>query len=123
MVGDFNMIRYHSERSRGGNLSPNMRGFLDVIEDLELRDLPFQGGRFTWSDSLSNRSKFRIDRFLISDEWEVHFPGVVQCILPKPVSDHFPILLDGGGVRRGPIPFRFENMWLKEEGFKDMLRL
>ncbi|RVW44884.1 hypothetical protein CK203_109634 [Vitis vinifera] len=29
---------------------------------------------------------------------------------------------DGGGVRRGPIPFRFENMWLKEEGFKELLK-
>ena len=38
----------------------------------------------------------------------------MQCILPKPVSNHFPILLDGGGVRRGPMPFRFKNMWLKE---------
>ena len=38
------------------------------------------------------------------------------------MSDHFPILLDGGGVRRGPVPFRFENMWLKEEGFKDLLK-
>ena len=39
------------------------------------------------------------------------------------MSDHFPILLDGEGVRRGPTPFRFENMWLKEEGLKDLLRL
>ena len=39
------------------------------------------------------------------------------------MSDHCPILLDGVGVRRDPTPFRFENMWLKEEGFKDVLRL
>ena len=25
-------------------------------------------------------------------------------------------------MRRGAIPFRFENMWLKEEGFKELLR-
>ena len=25
-------------------------------------------------------------------------------------------------MRRGPVPFRFENMWLKEEGFKDLLK-
>ncbi|RVW52771.1 hypothetical protein CK203_076652 [Vitis vinifera] len=40
----------------------------------------------------------------------------------EPVSTHFPILLDGGGLRRGPSLFRFENMWLKVEGFKDLLK-
>ncbi|RVX13251.1 LINE-1 reverse transcriptase-like [Vitis vinifera] len=28
----------------------------------------------------------------------------------------------GGGIRRGPTPFRFENMWLKVDGFIDLLR-
>ena len=46
----------------------------------------------------------------------------MQCVLPRPVYDHFPILLDGGGLRRGPSPFRFENMWLRVEGFKDFLK-
>ncbi|RVW98500.1 hypothetical protein CK203_026862 [Vitis vinifera] len=31
------------------------------------------------------------------------------------------VLIRGVGGR-GPIPFRFENMWLKEEGFKELLR-
>ena len=35
---------------------------------------------------------------------------------------HFPILLEGGGLKRGPSPFRFENMWLEEEGFKDKMK-
>ncbi|RVW77230.1 putative ribonuclease H protein [Vitis vinifera] len=29
----------------------------------------------------------------------------------------------GGGMTRGPTPFRFENMWLKEEGFKEEERV
>ncbi|RVW15098.1 hypothetical protein CK203_083360 [Vitis vinifera] len=29
---------------------------------------------------------------------------------------------EGGGIRRGPTPFRFENMCLKVEGFKDLVR-
>ena len=39
----------------------------------------------------------RLDRFLVLDNWEVHFGNVAQTILPKPLSDHFPILLVGGG--------------------------
>ena len=93
-----------------------------MIEELELRDLPLQGGMFTWSGGLNNLLKSRIDRFLISEDWEVHFQGCIQGVLARPVSDHSPIILDGEGMRRGRTPFRFKNMWLKEEGFKEVLR-
>ena len=99
-----------------------MRRFSEVLDELALRDLPLQGGPYTWSGGLNGQYKSRLDRFLISEDWENHFSGVSQCTLPRPVSDHSLILLDGGGVRRGPIPFCFENMWLKEEGFKELLR-
>ena len=122
VAGDFNMIRFPSELSRGGRLSLTMRRFSKVIEELELRDLSLQGGMFTWSGGLNNLLNSRIDWFLIPEDWEVHFQGSIQVILARPVSDHSPIILDGGGMRRGPTPFRFENMWLKEEGFKEVLR-
>ena len=73
VAGDFNMIRFPSERSRGGRLSPSMRRFTEVIEELELRDLPLQGGMFTWSGGFNNLLKSRIDRFLIFEDWEAHF--------------------------------------------------
>ena len=47
---------------------------------------------------------------------------MVQGILPRPVSEHFLILLEGGGLKRGPSPFRFENMWLEEKGFKNQMK-
>ncbi|RVW82268.1 LINE-1 reverse transcriptase-like [Vitis vinifera] len=31
-------------------------------------------------------------------------------------------MLAGGGIRQGPTPFRFENMWLKAEGFIELVR-
>ena len=58
----------------------------------------------------------------MTQNWLDHFSGVVENRLPRPTSDHFPILLKGGGFRRGSFPFRFENMWLKVDGFKDLLR-
>lgn len=64
----------------------------------------------------------RIDRFLISKDWKIHFPGVVQFVLARPVLNHFLILLEWGGLRSEPTPFKFENIWLKEEAFKTVLR-
>ena len=58
----------------------------------------------------------------MSPSWLDQFSGVLQRRLPRPISDHFRLLLEGGGLRRGPSPFRFENMWLKVESFLDLIR-
>ena len=58
----------------------------------------------------------------MNEGWHWCFSGSRQCVLLRPMFDHFSILLDGGGLRRSPSPFRFENMWLKVEGFKDLLK-
>ena len=120
--GDFNEILSPDERSKGGRISNSMRRYADILNDLELRDLPLQGGPFTWRGGLNGRSKSRLDRFVVSDDWESHCCNVIQCCLPRAVSDHCPILLDSEGVRMGPSPFRFELMWLKYEGFKETLK-
>ena len=64
----------------------------------------------------------KLDGFLITDDWENYFGNATQSILPRPLSDHFPILLiRGGNLVCGPTPFRFENMWLKTDGFKSLV--
>ena len=42
--GDFNVIRLLGERNRISRLSSAMRRFSEIIDDLELRDFPLQGG-------------------------------------------------------------------------------
>ena len=42
--------------------------------------------------------------------------------MSRVLSDHFPILLEGGSQRRGRIPFRFENMWLRVDNFVDKVK-
>ncbi|RVW39602.1 hypothetical protein CK203_090616 [Vitis vinifera] len=120
--GDFNVILSQGERSRQGRISPTMRRFAQGYERLELVDLPLQGGTFTWSGGLQNQAWARLDRFMVSPSWLDQFRNVTQKRLSRPISDHFPIIIEGGGIKRGPVPFRFENMWLKVEGFKDLLR-
>ena len=110
------------ERSRRGRLIGAMRRFAQIVDELELLDLPMQGGLLTWNGGRNNQSWARLDRFLVTHNWLDQFGGVFQSRLLRPTLDHFPILLEGGGLRRGPSPFRFENMWLKVDDFKDLLR-
>jgi hypothetical protein len=74
---------------------------------------------FTWSN---NSSWLRLYRFLVSSDWEAKYPGLFQKRVPRLCSDHFPILLVCGGIQGGKRPFKFENMWLKDEGFVDKVR-
>ena len=120
--GDFNVILSQRERSNQRRLTSAMRRFAQVVDELELINLPLQGGVLTWSGGRNNQAWARLDRFLVTQNWLDHFNEVVQSRLPRPTSDYFPILLMGGGLRRGPSPFRFENMWFKADGFTDLLR-
>ena len=40
-----------------------------------------------------------------------------QRVLPRVISDQCPPLVVAGSVNKGRSAFKFENMWLKEEGF------
>ena len=99
-----------------------MRRFAKIFNELGLRDLPLQGGLFTWRGGRNGRTMSRLDRFLVTYDWESHFSNVAHRSLPRPISDHFPLLLDNEGVKSGPTPFCFELMWLKFRGFRELLK-
>ena len=120
--GDFNAIRDPRERNREGSFTHSIRRFSQVTDELELKDISMQGGLFTWKGGPNYGRMARLDRFLITEEWDCQFGKVTQSILPRPISDHSPILLEGGTWLNGPSPFRFENIWLKVEGFKELIR-
>nr|CAD1832569.1 unnamed protein product [Ananas comosus var. bracteatus] len=74
LCGDFNSTRSQNERkgktwsSRATNL------FNTLIKELELIDLSMANQSFTWSNLQSNPTLARLDRFLVSTEWELEFP-------------------------------------------------
>lgn len=96
-----------------------MFGFSDFISLHGLMDIPMAGGLYTWSNS---SSAFRLDRFLLSSLLVDYFTQFTQKWMSRVLSDHFPILLEGGSQRRGRIPFRFENMWLRVDNFVDKVK-
>uniref|UniRef100_A0A2N9GN59 Reverse transcriptase domain-containing protein n=1 Tax=Fagus sylvatica TaxID=28930 RepID=A0A2N9GN59_FAGSY len=122
VFGDFNVVRFPSERLGCSRLSASMSDFSDFIDDLNLVDLPLHGGQYTWCNGSSNPSMSRIDRVLVSSDWEEQYPDVFQKLLPKPISDHAPLLLEVGGMAGGKRAFKFENMWLKDPNFVNKVR-
>ena len=80
-----------------------MERFYEFIEDLNLIDLPLEGGSCTWSTGTNQPSMFRIDRSLITHDWEEHYSDLIQRILPHPISDRSLILLEAGGMARGRV--------------------
>jgi hypothetical protein len=117
--GDFNVTLFQSEGSGGARRRRAAVAFADFTAEMGLMDLPLAGGVSTWSNSLSWS---RLDRFLVSPEWEFCYPGLMQKKLLRVCSDHAPIILLRGCVQNGKSSFKFENMWLKEEGFVDKVR-
>ena len=88
VVGDFNIIRYPSERLSCESFSPAMFAFLDFIENNSLVDLPLEGASFTWFRDSGIPSMSRIDKALVSLDWEEHFENISQRVLSRVISGH-----------------------------------
>ena len=111
------MVRFPSECFGSTSFTATMQEFSNFISKQGLFDLPLQGGSFTWLNFREVALKARLDRFLFSTDWEDNFQTVSQRRMSRLLSDHFPIVLEGGSFQRGRRPFRFENIWLTNEGF------
>lgn len=97
------------------------RSSQSYIDSFFLIDLPLSSASFTWYRAEDSSSRSRLHRFLVSTSWEELSPNAIQFSLPRLVSDHSPIMLDGSRGRRMRSPFRFENMWLSESDYGDIV--
>ena len=121
--GDFNIIRFSSEKNKVTSLSKHSRIFNNIISTYELIDIPMTGGRFTWSNNHADPTLERLDRFLMSKDWEDCFPEVYVFKLPRELSDHNPLILSTQrAVQHRKLSFKFELAWLKDPNFLPLVK-
>lgn len=78
------------------------------MHDLDLREPPMFGRKYTWTNGQADPIWVKLNRFLVNTAWVDHFPRLLQNGLPRMGSDHVPIQLEVGIYRSSPRPFRFE---------------
>lgn len=69
---------------------------------------------FTWSNNQENPILKKLDRVLVTKEWEDIFPQASVSRLPREVSDHNPFIISIGK--------RFDLGWIKNPDFFHLLK-
>jgi hypothetical protein len=77
---------------------------------------------FTWSSERLIPTLTRIDRALVSVDWDINNPDNILQAFSSNVSDHAPLHLSLSASFRPKHRFRFELFWAKLEGFEDAVK-
>jgi hypothetical protein len=122
--GDFNILRNPSEKNNDNFDHRWPFLFNSVIDGLNLREREMSGRKFAWVNSLPNPMFEKLDRILMSIEWEQKFSLANVIALSRDITDHMPLLLDTGRApSSGSQPlFKFELGWLLQDGFGDLVK-
>ncbi|CAN6218645.1 unnamed protein product [Urochloa humidicola] len=116
--GDFNILRFGSEKNKKFEGSKMTDIFNLIINTYGLRDLDMVGGKYTWSNNQANPTLERLDRVLMNEAWEKVFPLTNLRKIPRSVSDHNPLLLcSDQGQKARNMQFCFETSWIKHHEF------
>jgi hypothetical protein len=75
-----------------------------VIESLGLREIVMTGRQYTWVGSGDNPTYEKLDRVLVSTEWENHFPLTMVEARDRNISDHTPLVVSTGASTHSPEP-------------------
>ncbi|XP_050259899.1 uncharacterized protein LOC126704966 [Quercus robur] len=102
-----------------------MLKFREALDECGLFDLGFVGCKFTWHKTYPDGGIVweRLDKAVCTTEWFNLFPATKVKTLVCASSDHNPILVLPDGISLKPQrPWRFENIWLEEQGCHDTVK-
>jgi len=121
--GDFNIMRCPEDKSTG-DFDPKWPDLFNaIIESLDLKEINMTGRQYTWAGPGDNLTLEKLDRVLVSTEWESMFP--LSTVEPRDgnISDHTPLVLNTGSSTHQTHcrPFKFERGWLIRDEFHDMV--
>jgi hypothetical protein len=75
--GDLNIFRYLKKKNTMDGVHRHTALFNSVIHFYELRELVMNGGLFTWSNNQDPPVLEKLDRILMTKEWEDIFPQTI----------------------------------------------
>lgn len=121
--GDFNLVRFQSDKSNGNVDLRWCEKFNDWVDRHSLMEINLLGRSFTWSNNQENQILSHIDRIFCSTEFNEAFPLATAKALPRNPSDHVPILWESGiDQSKNRYRFKFENWWLQHSGFGEVVQ-
>lgn len=98
--------------------------FNAIIEQAGLSELELSCRSFTWSNNKVNSVFEKLDRVLVSMDWEVHYPLSTVKAMPRALSDHVPLLLNTGNSNSNNRSFKFElGRFLREDLYSEVSKI
>lgn len=117
VCGDFNMIRYASEKNNSDFHISEAEAFNDMIHDLCLIELPLLDRSFAWSNKREIPTLERLDRAFINLSWDATLPNTNLSSLTRSTSDHVPLKIEISTSIPKPSTFHFDNTWALHPSF------
>lgn len=121
VLGDFNVLLSVQDKN-GPTVNINdILSFWEVVQEMGLVDLPILNRSFTWSNGRGVPTLQRLDRVFISNAWVLAFPRSTLRALPRPRSDHTPLVLSAYTFIPSVNLFRFESYWLRHQAVLEVV--
>ena len=117
LIGDFNLVRSAGDKSNGQFNAALANTFNNTILQILVTETPLSDKRFTWSNMQAFPILARLDHAFTNVALDQAFPLTSLSSLPRPTSDHTPILLSLSSTIPKPNSFRLDNYLLKNNSF------